>query len=469
MTVFILGAGPTGMAIVDGLADNDKEDFVIIEKNNSLGGLAQTIYWRDIGFHDLGPHKIFSTDKELVKRVESLLLKDSWLTRDKISTIYMKGYYLPYPPSPLSLGKVFGINIFIKMCFGYAFAILKNFFKKSNPKTFEDDLINRLGFTIYDVLFRPIANKLWGNPKSLDIKLSQGRIQTPSFFEVLFRTIGFKKTSNFEALDFRYPKGGLSKLWESIENKSFKNGSFLMEHNVKGFTVVDNKITEIICIKDEHETTYELKPEDFVVTSLPLGLTVPLLKKYLPEGTQELLNSVVNLNDLILIFFHVDTKSLIDESWVFVPDPNIIFHRISEQESFDYDMVTKGSIVCCEIMSSEERNMINKSDEELYKLVQEGMIEMGYKNINILDKKIIKLKKSYPVFKTGYEIGLNKLLKRMDKFENFKSVGRQGAFNYIGTLDAMDIGYGFVKWFNHRESSSWEKERNRTNLYPVLD
>ena len=80
MTTYILGAGPTGMAVADGLVDSKKEEtFVVIEAGSSLGGLARTVQWQNIGAHDLGPHKIFSLDHSLVQRVENLLTPADWL------------------------------------------------------------------------------------------------------------------------------------------------------------------------------------------------------------------------------------------------------------------------------------------------------------------------------------------------------------------------------------------------------
>ena len=60
MTIYILGGGPAGLAVVDSLKDKGVQDFILIENSNTLGGLAKTIEWEDVGFHDLGPHKIFS-------------------------------------------------------------------------------------------------------------------------------------------------------------------------------------------------------------------------------------------------------------------------------------------------------------------------------------------------------------------------------------------------------------------------
>jgi protoporphyrinogen oxidase len=469
MTVYILGGGPVGMALVDGLVDVGDISFKLIDRSSQLGGLAQTIHWDEVGDHDLGPHKIFSLDSGLVSRIEKLLPTSDWLTRDKVSAIYMKGHFLPYPPSPFSLASVFGLLTFGRMVFGYAKARLICLFYSRTPKTFEDDLVQRVGRDLYQILFKPIALKLWGEPTGLDVKLSRGRVQTPSLTEVLGRMLKIRRSSNFEALTFRYPQGGLGRLWNAIEKKATGKGEFLLDHAVSGFKLKDGRITGIQCTHNGVEKTFDVGPDDFVVSTLPLAFTTRLLSKDLPAHIVDLADHVVALNDLLLVFLHVDKQSLIRESWVFVPDPDIVFHRLSEQESFDPGMTPSGSIVCCEIMSSQNRPLASRSDAELIADAIRGLHDMGYRDFSVLGQRVIRLSKSYPVFKPGFEAGLTEVLQHLDSFKNFRTVGRQGAFNYIGTLDAMDIGYGFVRWLGQREDSAWVEERARTNHYPVLD
>ena len=79
-----------------------------------------------------------------------------------------------------------------------------------------------------------------------------------------------------------------------------------------------------------------------------------------------------------------------------------------------------------------------------------------------------RLPKSYPVYQVGFESQLKALICEFDALPNFKTIGRQGAFNYIGTLDAMDIGFGAAEWIVDREKD-WQRERERTEHFPVLD
>lgn len=469
MTTYILGGGPAGMAIVDALVDANAGPFVLLERGPRLGGLAQTTPWEGVGEHDLGPHKIFSLDKTLVSRIESLLPESEWLTREKVSSIYMKGHYLPYPPSPFSLAGVFGFPAFVKMVAGYGFAKIANLLGSAKPQTFEEDLVGRLGSPLYEILFKPIAEKLWGDPRQLDVKLSKGRVQTPSLIEVCGRLLKIKKSSDFEALTFRYPKGGLGRLWQAIEAKSRGKGEFRLGHMVTGFEVKQGRVVRIQYKNNGVDGSIDIQPDDFVVSTLPLAMITSLLSDALPGHFINLADKVVALNDLLLVFFHIDKPSLVKESWVFIPDPEIIFHRLSEQESFDPSMTPNGSIVCCEVMSSANRQLVGKTDEELCAAAERGLADMGYADFKILGQRVIRLPNSYPVFRTGYEDGLDELIKGVDSFQNFRTIGRQGAFNYIGTIDAMDIGYGFANWLIGGRSISWQQERERTNHYPVLD
>jgi protoporphyrinogen oxidase len=465
MKLFVLGGGPAGLAVSQEVSENG-QDFTLIEANKTLGGLAQSLPWKNYGLHDLGPHKIFTTDKNLEKKILSILPKSSWIENVKSSKVYIEGHYLPYPPSPFSLIGVYGFIEFLKMSLS---ALLKKFtfFKASQIDSFEDDLVSRLGKPVYNKLFKPTALKLWGEPQKLSSKLSQGRVQTPSITELILRLMKIQKTSSFEALTFKYPKGGLSEIWKKIEDNSKRNGNYLKNSRIVKIDHENKRINKIT-----YETENELKEidvsNDFVASTIPISNLLLSMGTNVPSEIIKDSNEIIQLNDLNLIFFCIEEKILFEESWIFVPDPKILFHRVSEQNSFDPDMVKEGSIVCCEVMmNTEEKRSL--SDEDLLNNVASDLKEVSNKRFNIVDSKLIKLPKSYPVYLKGYEPKLKRIIDYLDSFENLKTIGRQGSFNYIGTLDAMDIGYGFGRWFCNSNLKEFSEERERTDHYPVLD
>lgn len=475
MNIYILGGGPTGMALAHGLNVGENGKFILLERGDNLGGMAQTVSWDGYGAHDLGPHKIFTLDEDLMAKVKAILPAENWLTRPKKSSIYMCGHFLPYPPSPFSLIKIYGILKFFIMIKSYVMARLKNTLGSRKHNTFEDDLVGRVGFELYKSLFKPIALKLWGEPKNLDIKLSQGRVQTPSLVEIVMRLLKVNKGSSFEAMEFIYPKGGLQTLWDSLRDTTQDKGEYHLGKKIVSLDVQDKRIVSIIC-KDnisKKENKIKIGDGDFIFSTLPISKVISLLGDGVNENIKNITQDIIHLNDLLLVFLAIDKPDLMGESWVFVPDPDICFHRISEQESFDPDMTPVGSIVCCEIMHNSIRDMGRFTDAELCSMVKEDLSKMGYKDFNVLSERVIRLRNSYPVFRPGFESGLITVLSELDQIKNFRTIGRQGAFNYIGTLDAMDIGYGAADWLNKNLESdpeiSWELERKRTSHYPVLD
>lgn len=478
MRVYILGGGPAGLALADGLSDTSDIPFTLIERDARLGGLAKTLQWDDFGSHDLGPHKIFSLDSQLMTRVENLLSPEDWLVQEKKSRIFLKGHYLPYPPSPFSLLKVYGAVEFALMIADFLKAKVRHVMAPKTPGNFAEDLEGRVGRKLFDRMFRPIAEKLWTDPRDLDLKLSKSRVQTPSIAEVILRMLKLKKTSEFEALTFKYPIGGLQKLWDSIQKKSSRQGEFLVNHEVQSIELDGNRINRLI-LRDTQTgaiRTIELHPDDFVFSTIPLKSVIEKMNTPFPASAQKALE-LIRLNDLILVFLKLKQDKLFADSWFFVPDADIPFHRVSEQRAFDPGMTPNGTIVCCELMSSSRRSLVDLKDDDLVSLAIGGLSKMGFTDAQPIATRVIRLKKSYPVFIKGFEEGLDSLLSHMDRFENFKTVGRQGSFNYIGTLDAMDIGYGAARWLLQQteksnstfENKSWKEERQRTKLYPVLD
>jgi protoporphyrinogen oxidase len=466
MTIYILGGGPTGMAVAQGLMDSGNYDFVVFESNSQFGGLATTINWEGVGLHDLGPHKLFTLDDTLMNRVKNLLPPDKWITRKKVSSIFMGGKFLPYPPSPLSLIGIYGPLKFLRMSFGFLIAKITLPFRKK-PISFEEDLMGRVGSQLYQILFEPIAKKIWGNPKELSLKLSEGRIQTPSIIEILSNLLGRRKQSKFEALSFEYPKGGLIELWDAIHS-SGKEFNFRSNVRVSNIEIKDKKIKSFEVKTSVGIEEIVLSHDDFVVSTLPITQTYGMVATYMEENLLDTAVESIVLNDLALVFFHVDSSELFSESWIFVPDPEIIFHRVSEQNSFDPAMVKLGSIVCAEVMLTGEKERYLNLKDVLISECEKDLKKLTKMDFSILAYKVIVLKNSYPVYKVGFEKSLEKLISQLDSIDNFKTVGRQGSYNYIGTLDAMDIGFGFTRWYNDLKLN-WESERIRTSNYPVLD
>jgi hypothetical protein len=82
---------------------------------------------------------------------------------------------------------VFGINPIksVKLGLGYGVSLTKSILKKPVNKTYEEYFISGFGKPAYNLLFRDMAFKLWGDPKTLSEELGRKRVPVPNVLEML--------------------------------------------------------------------------------------------------------------------------------------------------------------------------------------------------------------------------------------------------------------------------------------------
>ena len=157
--VIIIGAGPAGLTAADKLLDEkEKYDVTILEETNEIGGISRTVKYNGNRM-DIGGHRFFSKDPEVMKYWEELMpiqgensfddeeLKrtktlnaggpnpnkedEVMLIRTRVSRIYFLKKFFDYPVSlKWKTLKNMGLLRTIKVGFSYLKAII--FKRKEN-------------------------------------------------------------------------------------------------------------------------------------------------------------------------------------------------------------------------------------------------------------------------------------------------------------------------------------------------
>jgi protoporphyrinogen oxidase len=451
-TLYILGAGPAGLGAAY-TASKLKifERIVVVETNERVGGLAQTINWEGSGKHDLGPHKLFTLDAGLFEEIKSFLPKESWLIRNKIAKVYQAGRIMNYPPSILDMVKHFNFRL--------PLVVIEFLAAKARPKktrkNLQEALISLVGKSLANEIILPAVRKVWGDPLSLNASLAKSRIQIPTLREIILGLFKKNAVDNlFEARIFHYPKGGLSVLWESIQTQCKENGvSFELSTAVTDLKVIDKKI---VGIKLDSGKKYTIDQSDLVINTLNQDkfLSLAELSSNRSKSTM----------DLILVFLQISEK-MNKVSWYFVADSRLRSHRISSQSSFDPEMVESGDIICLEFMDQDG----SLSNEMALNLAEGEFRSIYGQEVQIIAKRVIRLKDSYPRF-TDEDLTTNvKNTEILESISNLLSVGRHGAGQYVGSLDAFDMGRKALIWLNNPTIESKLEYRKNTATYPILD
>ncbi|RYP49341.1 hypothetical protein DL768_004966 [Monosporascus sp. mg162] len=96
--VLVIGAGPTGLGAAKRLQETNLVSWLIVDANETPGGLASTDVTPEGFLFDVGGHVIFSHYKYFDDCINEALPKDSdWYTHQRVSYVRFQDGWVPYP------------------------------------------------------------------------------------------------------------------------------------------------------------------------------------------------------------------------------------------------------------------------------------------------------------------------------------------------------------------------------------
>ena len=356
--IAIIGAGYTGLAMAKKLIENGF-DVTIFEKENDIGGIAQTVnlYDKEIEKHY---RHIFKSDKYVINLLKELNLLD------KLKWIETKmGYYTNNSiytfGTPISLLKFKPLNYIEKIRFGLSIInirLIKNY-KNLEKYTAKEWIINNYGKKIYETIWEPLLNSKFGNEKEI-ISMSWlwGKICLRSS----------SSTLNGEKLG--YLKGSYGLLTKKIEQ-------YLKERNCKIYT---NMLVENVLKKDNmwEINSGKIKEKfDVVVSTVAYPITQNIFHNYLDEEELEKINKLEYTCAKTLVL--ISKKSLTNYYWINIGDNTFPFGGVIEHTN---------------MISKEEYNNKNiiyisnymYKDQNLYKMQPKELINYYFPFIKKLNK-----------------------------------------------------------------------------------
>ena len=489
--VIIIGAGPAGLTAADKLLDEKNEyDVVILEETNEIGGISKTVKYNGNRM-DIGGHRFFSKDQEVMdyweelmpiqgvnsfddeelKREKSLKLggpnpnkeDEVMLVRTRVSRIYFLKKFFDYPVSlKWKTLKNMGIIRTIKVGFSY----LKAVFFKRKEDSLEDFYINRFGKELYQMFFKNYTERLWGR-KASEISADWGaqRVKGVSIKAILKdmfnKVFGRKNKENTETSlieQFWYPKYGPGQLWETLAKRiENKGGKILKGYKVEKINIQNEKIVSVEC--EVNGEKVEIKGDIFI-SSMPVkdlvcgfsGEEIPKdmleIAKGLPYRDFMTVGLLVNKLDLKNETNIPTLGNIVPDCWIYVHEPEAKLLRIQIFNNWSPYMVKdpKNTVwIGLEYTVEENDKYWNMEDKEFIDVASNELIKMGIiKKENILDSHREKIKKAYPAYFDTYS-RMDDLIKYLDKFENLYCIGRNGQHRYNNMDHSMATAFEAVK------------------------
>lgn len=465
--IVVLGGGVTGLATAWKLSEHGA-DVTVLERKGTVGGIANSFKRNDYTL-DYGPHKIYTQIPGVLDEYKELLQED-FIAIPKKQKLLVKGKYYEFPVKVQQL--LLGMNPLLAARCGvsYAAAIGKKIISSPSDDTYESFLRNRFGGVVYELLFEPYAWKVWGNPKELSADLARARISVPSLGELVKRiVVGDRGEKELSAKTFFYPRKGFSEICEKMVERIDSHGGEIIIGATPTKIVAKNSAVAEVHYQKEGKSV--VLPASFVASTIPIN---ELPKLFDPLPPREVLDacSKIRWRSVLLVFIAVNKDRLFQENWLFFPEKEFCFNRVSEQKGFNPELVPQGkTVVCAEITCNFNDENWRASDKDLYEKV---IVDLEKAKItrreDTLEYFTVKLKDPYPVYSLDYAQNLKMILDYLDSIRGVVTLGRLGLFNYNNTDHCIDMARKAADYIVSGEPiSSWQKTREEFKKYVIVD
>jgi protoporphyrinogen oxidase len=178
-----------------------------------------------------------------------------------------------------------------------------------------------------------------------------------------------------------------------------------------------------------------------VVSSIPLTQLLSLLH---PEPPAEVLWTAARLRfrSQVYLFLTFDKPSVSPDQWIYFPDPEVPFGRISEMRNFSPRMSPPGKTsLFVEFFCWEGDSVWSATKEALLEPTMEWLERLGLVDRSeLIDVHHLRKPYVYPVYELGYERNLGVTKGYLDGFENLQYIGRPGRFRYTNQDHSLEMG-----------------------------
>lgn len=438
--IAVLGAGLAGLAAA-GRLTRKGEKPIIIEKEDRVGGLSRS-FKRDGFVFDLGGHRFLPHNKKTADFVSGLFGNDGLLLSKRLSKIYLDGKYLHYPPTIRDILKNLGAVTCFRSCVDSLYARLKHLIKRTPEASLKDWLINRFGYTLYNIYFGPYSVKLWGRMTSqISSEWAFQRISVPHI-GVAIRSLFMPTAEPIKtfAKKHLYPRGGVGTISKHMADRIDKEGGeFLMGRRaVKIGVETDGFTIDTLTSAGKEERFFASK----IISSVPLTELVGILNPHCP---QKILDSAKGLCFRSIRFLNLmlDAPHITRNTWMYIPEREYIFFRIQEFPNWHADNSPPGKTsLTLEIACDKGGRVWKMGDKELLEICVEDLKKIG---IDVKDRIsgyfCTYAEHAYPVYSLEYKKRLNEIYDYIKTLKNMVICGRQGLFRYINMDRTIESGF----------------------------
>ena len=402
----IIGGGLSGLTLAYYL----KKDYLILEKNSSLGGYCRTIPNNKYVWDYAGHFYHFRTD-EFKKLFLSLVEKKEIVHQAKNTKIYLKDSLINYP---------FQTNIHELEKADFIDCLYDLFFKKEKKvyDNFLDMLYGKFGKSIVEIFLRPYNEKLYAtNLKNLD-KDAMGRFFPYADLAAIIENM--KKSHDTSYNDnFLYLKKGAGYFIDKLASK-------LSTNNIRlNCTVKKINTKEKFVVTNDNEKIYY----EYLINTSPLNDFI-----YCLDSKHRLLEQL-SYNKVLVFNLGFDRPSprYKNEHWIYFPEKDLNFYRVGFYNNI---LNTKKLSLYVEIGFSKNQKI---DVEKQLRITLQNLKKTGVisKDMKLIDRSVVIMDPAYVHIETKNDKSVQKFIKEIERKDVY-TLGRYGKWTYCSMEDCMN-------------------------------
>ncbi|KQY30964.1 FAD-dependent oxidoreductase [Caulobacter sp. Root1455] len=399
----VIGAGPAGLTAAYVLAKAGRDVAVLEMDPREVGGSNRTIEHN--GFKIDLNGGAYASASPGVLALWSELLPDGFVEQPRTARIYHREHFYAYPLKTLETLAHLGLRGAAACLASFGLAKIRPI---KTPRTFADEIRNRVGKRLSAMLFRPFAEKVSG---LISDQMPAGRA-------------GAAKP----APSLRYPRDGAGSVWRACADKiATLGGEVALGRRVESLKFdAAAKLWTVTILREDG--AHEVRTADHVVSTAPLRELMSMLR---PTPISLFHAGELMYRDQITVALVGRTRKPLRETAIDVHDTDLQVGRVQNYRAWSPAMAPEGEAASClglEYFCFEGDGLWTASDADLVALAWREAAVMGLMDPTaVSDARVVRQRKVLPI--EDEDCAEHRAMIRLDlkmQFPSLHLAGRNG-------------------------------------------
>ena len=452
--VVVLGGGPAGLAAAWRAAGSGRS-VLLLERAPAVGGMAASFEVAGVRV-DTGSHRLHPATPASVLGLLRGLLGDDLQTRRRNGRLRVYDRWVDFPLRPVELARTLPPAALLRIGRDAATRPVT----RPDPTSYASLLVSTLGPELYNALYGPYAEKLWGLPgRDIDAEQARRRVSTGGVWGIT-RTL-VRRDRSGPGRVFYYPRRGFGQIADVLAEAAAAAGA-AVETGAE-VTAVEPEPDGVTVSTADGRTVRA----GHVFSTVPLPVLARLAGGPVPP-------TGLAFRAMVLVYLVHTGGRWTGHDAHYLPGPQTRVTRLSEPANYraSRDDPADRSVLCAEIPCAVGDPVWTSTPDDLAELVRDGLRASGLPAVQFGGVEVRRLPRVYPVYEIGYADRLRPLDEWVDGLDRVTTFGRLGLFAHDNSHHAMAEALDAVAALRPdgtRDPGLWAAARARFAAHVVED